>query len=187
MNRKNRRQWVLGSALLGVCLLVWWVQIYSPLQDRLEESSVDLDTAMQQHERLVRRLTRLSDGEQDNAKNRDELDYFSNLMVEGQSLEEINAITQLLLQEFLEKHEISLDAYKELAPSKWRQYDLGRVELRLNTTTQGLSDFLEFLEALKKVIRIERLTVNYRRRKENGLQVSLHLATLFVEDVDVIE
>ena len=38
-----------------------------------------------------------------------------------------------------------------------------------------------FVEKMEKAVRIEKLSVNYRRSKENDLRVTLNLGTLFVE------
>jgi hypothetical protein len=179
---RKTRQWAIGSALLLVCLLVWWFRIYSPLSDRAEELSVDLAQASQKRDLLAEKLNRLSHDEKSPQKIQEELARYAGMVMDGESLEEINASTQARVQEFLESHEIPLKAYKELTPTKWKDYTVGRVEFQLSTTTQGLSDLLEFLEKLEKVIRIERLTVSQRRtRGGSELNVSLQLGTLFVE------
>jgi len=58
---------------------------------------------------------------------------------------------------------------------------LSRVEFQLGANIRGLSDLLDDLEKMEKAVRIEKLSVNYRRSKENDLRVSLNLGTLIVE------
>ncbi len=183
MNKKTRR-WLLGGALVLISLLIWWVYVYSPLKDRRDELAVEVAQLSQEHERLTQRLKKLSDTEQNRQEMQETLSRFSELAVQGKSLEEASAHTQLWVQEFLENHDLSLMAYKAISPSRWRDYPLGCVQFQLNTTTQGLSDLLENLEKVKKAIRIEKLRISYKRGKEHGLRATLHLATLFVEGIN---
>lgn len=182
---RKMRGWIVGAVLVLACLLVWWVRIYSPMRDQLQDMSLDQKRASDKRDLLTEKLKKLSQDEKNPQKTQEELARYANLVVDGQSVEEINASTQARVQAFLESHEIPLRAYKELTPSKWKEYAEGRVEFTLSTTTQGLSDLLAFLEKLDKVIRIERLTVSQRRiRGGSELNVSLQLGTLFVEQQD---
>jgi len=180
---KRVRQLIMGGAVIFVGLFVWWDYVYSPLHGSLEELSIDLDRLSQEHEQLTRRIRKLSGSEQKSKKAEAELARFSKLMIEGESLEEINAFTQVLFQQFLEKKGTQIRAYKELAPANWLQYPLGRVQIQLDTTMPGISDILFYLENLKKVVRIERLSINYKRSKDNELNVVLHLGTPLFKDV----
>jgi len=175
------RLWILGGILIIISVLVWRVHVWSPLQDQKDELEVELSLVSQEHDRLAQRLERFSDTEQDHRKMEETLAQFTGLVVQGSSPEEVSAHTQLWVQEFLENRGLSLKAYKGLSPSKWRDYPLSRVQFQLGATTQGLSDLLESLENMEKAIRIEKLSVNYRRSRENDLLVSLNLGTLFVE------
>jgi hypothetical protein len=178
------RLWILGGILVVISVLVWQVHIWSPLQDQKDALEVELSVVSQERDRLAQRLERLSDTEENQRKMEETLDQFTGLVVQGNSPEEISAHTQLWVQEFLEKQGISLKAYKGLSPSRWRDYPLSRVQFQLGATTQGLSDLLENLENMEKAIRIEKLSVNYRRSRENDLLVSLNLSTLFVEGLE---
>ena len=99
------------------------------------------------------------------------------------SVEEISAGTQSILQQFLDKNTIPIKAYKDLPASKWREHPISRVELQIETGMQGVSDLLEYLEKLNKVIRVERFSVSYRRKKDADLQISLQIATLQMEGI----
>ena len=57
------------------------------------------------------------------------------------------------------------------------------MELQIETGMQGVSDLLEYLEKLNKVIRVERFSVSYRRKKDADLQISLQIATLQMEGI----
>ena len=163
-----------------VCFLVWWANVYSPLQDQRDELVENIAQASQERDRLVKRLKRLSNTKENRQEIQGKLTRLSSLVVKGKTVEEINAVSQLWIQGFLEGRDISVTAYKGLPPSTWGEYPLGLVQFQLRSSTQGLSDLLEKLEKAEKVVRIERLRVNYRRGKENNLRISLHLGTLFV-------
>ena len=181
---KSTRRLLIGGALALTTLLIWWVYIYSPLQDRRDELTEEAAQLSQEHERLTQRLEKLSDTEQNKQEIQNTLSRLSDLTLQGKGLEEFSAHTQLWVQEFLENHDLSLNAYKSLSPSRWRDYPLGCVQFQLSTTTQGLSDLLENLEKVEKAFRIEELRTSYKRSKEHGLRVTLHLGALFVEGID---
>ena len=108
---------------------------------------------------------------------------FDALKIDGKTLEELSAGTQSILQQFLDKNTIPIKAYKDLPASKWREHPISRVELQIETGMQGVSDLLEYLEKLNKVIRVERFSVSYRRKKDADLQISLQIATLQMEGI----
>jgi len=178
---KNKRQIILSVLLICAMISVWWVQICSPLKDRLDELSSDYEIAVQKKDRFTNRITNLSKPGKGSRQTSKEIAQFNNLLVDGKSIEEVNAFTQIMFQKFLESKEILLQTYKELRPLKWRDYKVGSVQLQMQMSINGLSDLLEYINSLKKVIRIEKLTINYSKRKENQLHVVLQLGTLFVE------
>jgi hypothetical protein len=178
---KQTRRWGLIGAFVLTCFLVWWAQVYAPLQDHLEQANAELERLSSERTRLTRRLEKLEDTRLAQQKLLDDLSRYSDLIVEGGSVEEIDAHIQLTLQEFFEKHEIVLKSYNELGSTRWRDYDLPRVRFVLATTNRGVADLLEFLERMQKVIRIEQFSTHYHKTREGSLRVSLILGTLFVE------
>ena len=173
----------MGTALLITGFLVWWAQVLDPMQERIQELNaeiLDRETAIvqltQQHEKLVEFVRTESDGEKAVAQ-------FSGLTVEGKRIEDVNANTQSALQQLLDQKGVSIKTYKELPPSKWREQNMGRIELQFETYMQGLSDVLEQIESLNKLIRVEKLTITYRRTKQSDLNVSIQIGTLFPEGI----
>ena len=179
---KKTRQLLKGSAVIFAVLVCWWVFVYSPLRARVNEQTIVLNGIHDEQERLIQKYKRLSASANDSAGIQSGLHRISNLLAEGQSVEEINAATQVFVQEFLAAHETPILAYKEISPSKWRKYTLGRVQIELNATTQGISELLNFLENLDKLIRIEHLSIISTRRGEDNLRVSLGLGTLLLKE-----
>lgn len=178
---KKMRQWFLGVTLILVCLIVWWKLVYSPWQEKRDYLAGQVDMKTQERDRLAQRLEKLSDSKKGHGTVLETHTRFTELVVRGNSPDEVSAQTQLWVQEFLESRALSLKAYKSLPPGNWREYPLGRVQFQLGATTQGLSELLEMLEHMEKAVRIEKLGVNYRRSKDYDLRVSLQLGTLFVE------
>ena len=175
------RQWFSCSVLILTPVLVWWVLFYSPLQDQRDELEAAVSRDSQESVLLKQRLKKLSEKKPDHQETQETLAGISRLVVPGNSPEEVSARTQQWMQEFLENYDLSLQSYKGISPSKWQEYPLSRVEFQLGTNIRGLSDLLEDLENMEQAVRIEKLSVNYRRSKENDLRVSLNLGTLFVE------
>jgi hypothetical protein len=188
MNRRLRR-WILGCAVVFTCLAVWWVQFHSPMQERLVDLDLEAARVMQQRESLSRKIEKLSGEEKDSKKAEADLERLSGLMVQGSTIEAVNATTQAAVQAFLETKQITLKSYKEVGSAKWRGYTVGRVEFQFSTDLRGLSDVLEFVESFKQAVRIESLTINHTRARRRGvakddpLTVSLQLGTLFVQQL----
>ena len=178
---KKVRHWLLGSALILISCLVWWTYLYPPLQDQRDELFVAVSEAAQESERLKLRLQKLSEKKQAPLESKEMLSRFATVVGPGNSLEEVSSHTQQWVREFLKNYDLSLKSYKGLSPSMWKDYPLSQIEFQLDADIQGLSDLLENLENTEKTVRIEKLSVNYRRSKENGLRVTLRLGTLFVE------
>ncbi len=175
------RHLFLGIALIVTAVLVWWGHVYSPLLEQKDELEVNVSKKSQEYDLLEQRLKKLNEKKQDDPRADASVTRFSNLVVPGDSLEEVSAHTQHWVQEYLKNYDLTIRSYKGLSPAKWQDYPLDRVEFQLSANTQGLSDLLEDLEKMEKAVRIEKLSVNYRRSKENDLRVSLRLGTLFVE------
>jgi hypothetical protein len=188
MNRRMRR-WILGCGLVFTGLAVWWVQFYSPMQERLVDLDLEAARVLQQRESLSGKIDKLSGEEKDGKKTEADLERLAGLMVAGGSLEAVNAATQAAVQAFLETKEITLKSYKEVGAVKWRGHTVGRVEFQFSTDLQGLSDVLELVEGFKQAVRIESLTINHTRARRKGaakdepLTVSLQLGTLFVQQL----
>jgi hypothetical protein len=178
---KKMREWFLGCALIVTAVLVWWVHVYSPLQERSDELGAEIYKESQEQDRLTQRLKKLSDTKTGTKEIEDKVEQLSSRVVNGNSIEEVSVHTQLWVQEFMETHALALAAYKGLSPSKWRGYSLSVVGFQLNATTQGLSDLLESLESMEQAVSIEKLEINYSRNREYDLGITLHLGALFVE------
>jgi len=88
-----------------------------------------------------------------------------------------------MLQQFMEQKGLAIKTYKELPPGKWQEYPVGRIEVQFETNMQGLSDTLEYFESLNRLVRIERLTINYRRTKQSDLLISMQIGILLLEEV----
>jgi hypothetical protein len=186
---KRWRRWILGCALVITCLAVWWVQFHAPMQEQLGDLDFEAARVLQERESLQRKVDKLSGEEKDLKQAEADLHRLSGLMVEGNTIEAVNAATQAAVQGFLETKEITLKSYKEVGAVRWRGYTVGRVEFQFSTDLQGLSDVLEFIEGFKQAVRIESLTINHTRSRRRGvakdepLTVSLQLGTLFVQQL----
>jgi hypothetical protein len=171
----------LCCALILVIVLVWWGLFYSPLQDERGNLEVAVLKVSQKNVRLEQRWKKLSKMQPDPRKAQKTQIGIPRLLVPGNNLKEVSVHTQEWFQEFLRSYDLSLKSYKELPPSMWGRYPLSRVQFQLDTNIRGLSDLLEDLENMELAVRIEDLSVSYRRNKEKDLRVSLNLGTLFVE------
>ncbi|MBF0101114.1 MAG: hypothetical protein HQK77_09430 [Desulfobacterales bacterium] len=177
------RQWVLGCVLIGCGFLIWWAYVYIPDHETMQETVDEIDSSKHRYERFIEKRKSLAEFEPGKDKTKQVLSRFSDLMVNGVTLDEVNSTTQQLIQQYIEKSGIEIKSYKSLPPQSWGEYKLARVEFYLDASSQRLSDLLDYLEHLNKVIRVERLTINYRTNQENDLQVSLHIGTLFLENI----
>jgi len=146
------------------------------ISTELEKESLELF----QLKKRLKKISRVLEG----YKGKDDyLKRVSDVFTEGNTLVELNAEVQARLQQFLENHEISLTAYKELPPRKWREYPVGILEFQLSTSIQGLSDLLRFLETLKGTTGIDMMTISYRSSSNQSLIISLRVGTLFVNEI----
>lgn len=181
MTKNKKRQIILSALLFIVFVSVWWVQIFSPLDERSNELNDNYELVMQKRDRIKLKIQELSKAGGESQQTDKEVALFNSLLVDGKNIEEVNAYTQILFQKLVESKEILLKSYKEQSSLKWRDYQVGIVQLNMQTTISGLSDLLEYIESLKQVIRIELLTVDYTLRRSKSINVSLRLGTLFVK------
>jgi hypothetical protein len=179
INRK-RRQWGIGIALGLTVVLVWWLRVFSPLEDRMNEISTNIEKEFLELNHLKKELKKISSAIHAYKGKKGNFERLSRVFTTEKTLEGTNAAVQASFQKFLEDHHISLIAYKELPPGKWREYAVGRLEFQLSTSTESLSEVLRFLEAQRGATRIERIVISYRSRRNEGLHVLLRVGTLFV-------
>jgi hypothetical protein len=183
LNRKSRR-WGIGTALGLMVVLVWWLRVFSPLEDRMSEISANIEKESMELHHLTKKVKKISTAILAYKRQKGNFDRLSNMFVDGETLEETNATVQADIQKFLEDHHISLIAYKELPPGKWQDYAVGRLEFQLSTSIEGLSEVLRYLETLKGATRIERIVISQRSRRSEGLRVVLRIGTLFVSELN---
>ncbi len=175
------QQWLAGGAIILLSVLVWVVYFYVPLKDSKNEIVSECRAYRDRIKQLDQRLKTLDKLEKTLMSKGHGLTRFSKIMIYGKSIDDINAETQILFQNFFEKNDISLKSYKVLSGSKWKKYDLGRVEFNIMTSMTGLDKILKYAEDLDKVVRIESLNINYTGKKTNPLRVNLRMEILFLD------
>ncbi len=183
LGQKRRRRMMIGTAGVICGILICWAQIVDPLQEQKTELSEQLEKLSLERDQLAQKLKNVVEFNEAHKSAENEIARYDALKIEGKTLEELSAGTQSILQQYLDKNSIPIKAYKDLPSAKWREHPISRIELQLETGMQGVSDLLEYLETLNKVIRVERFTVSYRRKKDSDLQVSLQIATLQMEGI----
>jgi hypothetical protein len=183
LGQKRKRRLIFGVATVICALLIWWAQIFDPFLEQKKDLFMELERLNQESAQSIEKLKKLSEFIETQKGAESELAKFDVLKIDGKTLEELSASTQAIFQQFLDKHSIPIKAYKDLPAGKWREHPISRIELQIETGMQGISDLLEYLETLNKVIRVERFTVSYRRRKDSDLQISLQIATLQMEGI----
>jgi len=183
LGKKRKRQVIFGLIGLICGILIWWAQVCDPLVEKKGDLSTELERLTRERDRSIRDMKEVSEYIESHKSVEKEMVRFAALKIDGKTLEELSAGTQSILQQFLDKNTIPIKAYKDLPASKWREHPISRVELQIETGMQGVSDLLEYLETLNKVIRVERFSVAYRRKKEADLQISLQIATLQMEGI----
>jgi hypothetical protein len=183
LGQKRKRHVIMGAMGVVCGILVCWAQICDPLLEQRSELSAEQEKLTLERSQLTEKLKKAAEFIESHKTVEKDMSRFDALKIDGKTLEELNAGTQLILQQFLDKNAIPIKAYKDLPASKWREHPISRVELQVETGMQGVSDLLEYLENLNKVIRVERFTVSYRRKKDSDLQISLQIATLQMEGI----
>ncbi len=184
MKRLNKpmRQWLLGGILIMMALLIWWVYDYEPQLDQLTFSRDAVRQAQERQEMLHNRLQRFSADDKKQQSQNKQLEALSSRIIPGKSIEEVNAQIQTELQKFLDDHDISLSSYQAMAPGKWRDYKLGKMQFRLNATTRKFSQVLDYLEKLDTAVCVTGMNIRYQKRKSGLLNLTLELSTLFLEE-----
>ncbi len=184
LGQKRKRQLFFCFAGLLCLILIAWAQVYDPLQGKKAEMRDELERLSEKRDHLTEKLKKLTEyvdihklEEKDNSR-------YEALKIEGKSLEELSANFNATIQQFLEKRAVSIKVYKDMPASKWRGYSMSNIELHLETGMQGVSDVLEYIETLNKLIRIERFSVFFRRTKTSDLQISLQIAILQIESTE---
>lgn len=180
ISRKRRLAWTLG--VIAAALLSWWAQLYDPLRERLDEQQAAMAKWRMENERLQHRIDRLSEYAEPPAALIQELQNRRSLFIPGRAVEEVNAGIQTVLQEVADRSGATLKSYKNLPSRSWKDHTLAQVEVQMETTTEHLAAFLEALGTLKKLVRVEKMTVSYRKTKGAELLVTIQAAALLLED-----
>jgi hypothetical protein len=183
LGQKRKRRFIYLSIAVICGVMIWWAQFYDPLQEQKTELSNELERLTQQRAEAADKLEKLTEFIDSHKDVENEMVRFDALKIEGKTLEELSASTQAAVQQYLEKHTIPIKAYKDMPAAKWRDHPISRIEFQIETGMQGVADLLEYLETLNKVIRVERFSVSYRRKKDSDLMISLQIATLQMEGI----
>ncbi|GEM_PF-2177706 len=178
---KRAKQWVSGGIIIVLSVVIWMVYFYTPLKAKESTIITQCNLYNERIKQLKHRLIVLERSEKECVSKGNDLTRFSKIMVYGGSVDDINAETQIMFQKFFEKNNMILTSYKVLSSSKWKKYDIGRVEFNLLTSMTGVDRLLKYIENLDKVIRVEKFSINYTGRKVDPLRVSLRMATLFLD------
>ena len=179
---KRTRTLALALGLIVTVVLVWWAKVYTPLVQQRHGLELELDRLAIERHGLEKRIRKLSNAVKEQARTKGQARKLATMTVKAGTLEEANAIVQAKLQRFFEGHEIQLNAYKELPPSKWGTYQVGRIEFRLSCTTKRLAELLQFLNRQEAGLRVDKLEIRSRtRRTSDKLRITLRLASLFVK------
>jgi len=181
MSKKRNRQWLMGAALAILTVLVWWVYFYSPLQANLSETKDEYALKLEKKLRVKKKIRELETIHSDNMIQETEVQGFATLMIPGKNIEELNAVIQQKMQNFMDKNSIPLLKYQVLEPGRWMDYDMGVLEFTITTNHHGLASLLKYLEELKQLVRIGQMNINYSRSRENNLHITFRLETLFVD------
>ncbi len=181
LGQKRKRQILLWSIGFLCGILIWWAQVFDPVREQQNELAATRERLTTERAQLADRQKKLVEFIAAHKSIEQKMSRFEGLKVEGKTIEALSATTQAILQQYLDKEKIPIKAYKELPAAKWRGHAISQIELQLETKMQGLSDLLEFLDSLNKVMRVDRLTVVYRHMKDTDLFIVLQIATLQME------
>lgn len=178
---KREKQWVAGGVILLLSVVTWMVYCYFPLKEKKNEIMSEYARYNDRIQLLNKRRKRLDKTEKAFISKGNDLTHFSKIMVYGESIDDINAETQALFQVFFEKNNITLTSYKVISSTKWKHYNVGRVEFNLMTSMAGIDKILKYIETLDRVVSVESLRINYTGRRANPLRVTLRMETLFLD------
>jgi hypothetical protein len=179
MNRRVRFS-AFGLVILILAVLVWWNGYYSHKMAVSNELVTAYETSLHRLERLYAQKEAL---EKENLVNRDkqeDLKRLSDLLIEGDTVEDVNTEAQKLLRTFWDSQKIKLDSYKQIPGGKWRDASLIRISYQFKCELTDLSSLLQYFETLEKVIRIDSLNIHYVKVDQANLQVILNLGILLV-------
>jgi len=183
---KRIKNLVLGSIVAVLVFLIWLRFVYSPLMQDQENLRTENATLHASLEMLQFEKQKLDRAVQVSSDKQQRLEKLAKLLVPGNSVQEVNASTQALMQKFWESHNIALRSYKEGRPEKWRKHTIGVVDYNFACKLEDLSNLLVYLDGLEKVMRIEKMTIRAsrnRKRGEDQLMLALSIGTLFVDPV----
>ncbi len=178
---KRIRILIFGIILCFLVFAVWIQFFYLPIAQEYNMARSETESLTSSLEMLQLEKKKLLMLQQVNSDKKKELERLSNFLVEGESLQEANATTQTLMQKFWDSHNITLTAYKELKPEKWRENPVGSVVYHFSCGIQELSDLLVYTESLEKGIRIQGLSIHCPNKNQSVLKIVLTLGTLFIE------
>ncbi len=181
LGQKRKRELLLWGVAFICGVLIWWAQAYDPIREQKNELATTREHLTAESGQLTEKQKKLTEFIAAHKSITQKMSRFEGLKVEGKTIEALSASTQAILQQYLDKQKIPIKAYKEMPAGKWRGHAISQIELQFETKMQGLSDLLEYLDSLNKVVRIDRLTVVYRHMKDSDLFVVLQIATLQME------
>jgi len=179
---KRNKQWLAGGIISVLLCMVWWVYFYSPAQARIDLAEEQYSSYLGKKMALKKKIKSLTEKQSQHMIKEGEMRDFENLLISGNNIEEVNATVQQSIQSFLRKNDITLKTYRVLRAGKWLDYDMGRLQFSIKTNNGGIASLLKYIEEMKKLVRIEKLNINYTKSRNYNLHVSFSLETLFVTE-----
>ncbi|SLM30373.1 hypothetical protein MTBBW1_2200027 [Desulfamplus magnetovallimortis] len=179
-NRRNR-QWFMGGLLALLVIIVWWVYLFDPVVLEIEQAEDEYAIQLNKKMKVKEKIRELEKLHAENMIQDNEVENFAELMVSGENLEEINAVVQQKIQNVTGENNISLQKYQVLRSTKWQDYDMGVLEFTVKTDHKGIATLLKFLEDFRQLVRIGRVSINYRKSREDNLNMTFRVETLFVD------
>ncbi|MGD9971451.1 MAG: type 4a pilus biogenesis protein PilO [Desulfatirhabdiaceae bacterium] len=181
LSQRHRRHF-LAAAFLAVCLLSWWAQVFDPLQEKIQEQQDDMARQKKDYRQLLFQQEQLAPYQHPDPSLDEDLARLTGQLVLGKQLEELNPGIQTVIQELVEKNGMTFKSYKDLPSVVWKRHLVVRTELQLEAGLENLANFLQALEDMPRMVRIEKLTVTSRRAKEVNLLVLIQLGALYIEE-----
>ena len=149
------------------------------MKAELKDMDIRLTEMSMKQARLKKKIQRLSQKIKEARAKAARQQRIIRMLELAKDAESANAAAQAVIQDFLETNGITLISYREVSAGKWEDYGVARMEFRFKTNTAGLAKLLKLLQDSKDLMRVESLTVSYRRGREAGLQVLMRVGTLF--------